>query len=180
VAVRGQHEGARKLLVCKECGSDFAVERSPGSYPSYCDECRKVKRQEWRNAINVNRRAERDTRSESMRERNAQGLAQKASAARWQRPDPEPRRQDLMRSIMRGELDQVMVRADGRRLAARNDLRRDVRTLAYAMGDEDTYHALLDIAADALAWATRIRPDGSALNVPTERPVEDYGELMVA
>lgn len=99
--------------------------------------------------------------------------------ARQARERQQRERRELIAKLMKEELVEVSLRADTRRLAARDELRRDVRTLAYASGDEDTYGALLDLAASALAWATRIRPDGTNWKPPIE-PVEDYGELMVA
>lgn len=168
----------RKLLTCRACGDTFAVPRSRGSYPVYCSkpECQDSKRE----AANAVRRVP-DRRAEQMRERNREGLSQIANRARHQQPEPEPQPElepDESTPLVVPEVEAVrglVAELDG---VARTDLRSAVRKVAYAEGAEATYAHLLEVAAVAVAWARRIRPQEGAIEVYEHG--EDYGELIAA
>jgi hypothetical protein len=146
---------ADRTAHCQHCGTDWTPPPKAGFPPKFCPEpeCQEARRLY----------------------RNAQVRLARQARERQQRD-----RKDLIAKVMKEELAEISTRADQRRLAARDELGTDVRRLASARGDHDTYHALLEVASTALAWATRIRPDESAWNLPVEPEAMDYPELMAA
>lgn len=139
---------------CQHCGDDWTPPPKAGFPPMFCSkrDCQEARRLRRNAQINLAKKARRRQRQE---------------------------RNELIAQVMDAELAEISHRADVRRLAARFEVGQDVRRLATATGDQQTYDALLDLAADALAFATRIRPD-APLKLAAEEPAEDYGELMVA
>jgi hypothetical protein len=147
--------GVEREAHCQHCGETWSYSHQTGFPPKWCPkpDCQNARRL-YKNA--------------------------QVKLARQARERQQKERKALVAKVMKEELAEISTRADQRRMAARDELRSDVRQLASARGDNDTYHALLDLAADALAWATRIRPDESAWNLPVEPESMDYPELMAA
>lgn len=190
----------RKILTCSNCGADFAVPLSRGQYTTYCQKpsCQRVKRLKGNGAKSL---ASEERRAKDREERRDAARARAASErvrADVSRATGEATTREITRPenaaplILEGsalyvfaEVAEVAERAGTRRGSGRPEIRAQVRKLAYAEGVEPTYEALIELAADVLGMASRIRPSLNQREpkweeVPDRIEQAEVEELMAA
>lgn len=161
-------------LTCEDCGLSFKRLLKRGTVPKRCDSCK-------RERVKVK------NRNADKRRRHRRVAAKVAAPKPRPQPAPAPRltlveqgagrsddvehadRERLGRaqtdmlwaddetSRSLHEVVEVAVRA-GARESGRQELGAAVRELAKAMGADATYEGLLEVAAEATAWARQLRP----------------------
>lgn len=177
----------RKLLTCRNCSDPFTVPVSKGQYPQFCakDDCQQARKTGAKQLYASLSEADKERRREQARKRWAERREAAGIEPESEKPETPQQRTLLDLTGFEPELIEAGLIAGDRRLASRTELRTNVRRLVDAEGIEDTYAALVEIAATTIAWAARIRPPARDIEpaydrVPKHIEDADYEELMAA